>query len=315
MRRTLTTTSLATILTLILGADALAQRPVQWISSPQRGVAQARKTFRPVLFYVPGDDGGGDNDMEDAQRIALRDSVVREIIESRFVPVRLNRSNAAKQILQEIGAPTNYGNYLAVVSPNGKLIRQIPPRDVAGVDPLKRTLTNVFRQYRNEFYKEQIQAVLKAEKLDKSKILVALDQIQEFIITDADADVAALFEHEKLNPRIEREICDTLAVLSTPKAVEALVDQLGKVRYAEKALEKCTTGAAQHLLGMLKTKEGAVRPDVYQAIVEICNIDDGKPSRYWQSAPKDRQQEEIQRITEIAQKKATRWNQTIGELR
>ena len=52
-------TSFMLVTGLLMVSSAAAQQPIQWISNLNQGVAAARKSGRPILFYVTGKTSAG----------------------------------------------------------------------------------------------------------------------------------------------------------------------------------------------------------------------------------------------------------------
>jgi hypothetical protein len=291
-------------------AAAQGQRPIQWMSNTQQGVAQAKRTGLPVLFYVSGAGRNDDSDLENAQARAFSDPIVRGIAEERFVPVRLPRSNENRQMLQQIGAPSGIGLYLAVVTPDGKLIGTIPPGQAAEAKVLAGQMTALFRKYRADVFKRELKPVLEDKEAKQADIIKALKVVEKFLIVEADESVAKLLERDGLSKTVTKRVRDTLAELSTPKCVEVLLEAALQDKLAAKALARCTPAAAEALLPTLSLEQPEEKfLVVYEAVTKICKISKTKPRGFW-SGPNPRLiAEEIERVKVEVRKAAKRWRE------
>ncbi len=107
---------------LALVGVVMGQNPIQWVTDPEAGVETARSSSLPVLCFVPPSRDDERSETKKAQDDTFRNPVVREIVEHFFVPIMLPRSTDNMQMMADMGAPTAYGMYLAVVTPSGKLV-------------------------------------------------------------------------------------------------------------------------------------------------------------------------------------------------
>ena len=106
----------AAVLAYCHAGRAAAQNPVQWSGNVEQSVARASEHSLPLLFWVTGDSDQDDDDLDDAQEECFRDPVVVEIIHSRFVPVRVARNSRVIEAAEQLGLPTQYGLYCAVLT-------------------------------------------------------------------------------------------------------------------------------------------------------------------------------------------------------
>jgi len=114
---------------------------------------------------------------------------------------------------------------------------------------------------------------------------------------------------------LKHDIFQALAALSTPRAVEVLLDAAPTDRAAALALEHCTPAGAESMLPALKP-DGSDRAWLaYKAITQIDWIEDRKYRAFWQDADEARKTAEIERVTRLAKENAARWRDEGGELR
>jgi hypothetical protein len=303
------------IVVLALVGVAVGQSPIQWRTDPAAGVETARSTLLPVLFFIPPSRDDERSEIKKAQDETFRTPVVREVVERFFVPIMLPRSSDNMQMMADMGAPTAYGMYLAVVAPSGKLVGVVEPADTSTPKRLFARLTVLFNTYRHELYARDAQPIL--ERLDASPADVqrALGLVLKFRIAEADEAVLKLFERPKLMATLKHDVFQTLAALSTPRAVEALLDAASTDRAAAVALEHCTPAGAESMLPALKP-DGSDRAWLaYKAITQIDWIEDRKYRAFWQDADEARKTAEIERVTRLAKETAARWRDEGGELR
>lgn len=310
--------------------SVLSQNPVQWIANAEQGISLAQSTDRPLLFYIPtshelhgiifGNDvvdvfGTFTTDITNAQNIAFRDPVVCAFAQERFVPVRLQRTNQTLPMLATAGLPTTYGSYLAAFTPDGKYIGWITPSEAADPRVLAERLSQLYRLYRFGLYRHQVRPVLENEAAMPPEVGGALRTIRNFMILDADQDVIDLLDRPGLNRQQRDELLDTLAVLSTPDAVNTLVHLAGTNRHAAEALNKLTLPAAEHMLSIVDLNDPAQVAAVYDAAVKIAGVDNPKSRPFWNQANLAARQRELARVEAVLKPQAERWQEAIGVLR
>ena len=310
--------------------SVLSQNQIQWISNAQQGVDLAQSTDRPLLFYIPpsrelhgiifGNDvvdvfGTFTTDINNAQNIAFRDPIVRAFAEDRFVGVRLQRTTDTLPMLAAAGLPTTYGSFLAGFTPDGKYIGWVSPSDAADPRILAEQLAGLYRRYRFDLYRHNVRPVLENEAATPSELEHALRTVREFIIMSADQDVVALLDRPGLNQHVRKQVFDTLAVLSTPDAVDALVKVAGTDQQAADALNQLTLPATDYMLSIVDVNNPAQVAAVYSAAAKAAGIDDQKSRRFWSQADRAARTRELERVSAVLKPKAEEWQTVIGVLR
>jgi len=291
-----------------------AQRPIQWISNKQQGVAQAKRTGLPIMFYVTGSGRSEGSDLEDAQQRAFRDPLVRGIAEERFVTVRLPQSSENRKMLEQAGAPSGLGLYLAIFTPEGKLVGTIPPGQVAEARVLARQMTALFRKYRVDVFERELRPTLEEEGARAGDILKALKVIERFLIVEADESVAKLLERGQLSASVEKQVYNVLAVLSTPRSVKALLEVAPRDKLAAKALGRCTPAGAEEMLAALDLAEPERFLVAYEAVTKICRIK-GKPRGFWRGQNEQLINAELERVKGAVKETAKRWREQFAAYR
>lgn len=307
MRHVMGWTSVSLLFAAGFATTAQAQSPIQWLASAERGVALAQQSQRPILFYLPGDSDAEGSDLEDAQQITFRNALVQGFVQQYFVPVRLARSNRTKEYLREIGAPSTFGLYLLVVTPQGKLVGAIGPATAGAPEPLLQRLAQLFGEYRQTLFEDELKPLLEAEKRSTADIRRVLERVREFQIVTADAAVAELLGAEDVRGTLQQEMLRTLAALSTQRAVEALVIEADQNSTAREMLSQCNPAGAENMLDLLRDDDGQVRVFVYEAVRQICNLEKGKSRRFWQNAGPEQQEAELEQTKEAVREFAKQW--------
>jgi hypothetical protein len=299
---------------LILGASvcwtaaAAAQtRPIQWVSNVNQGVAQAKRVGLPIMFYVTGSSRGDESDLEDAQQAAFRDALVGGIARERFVPVRLVRSTQSKELLTQLGAPTEYGNYLLFVTPEMKSLGTVPPGQVADAKALARQMTAAFRTFRKDLFERELKPTLENKDAKPADTIKALKTIQKLLILEADESVAQLVADAGSNANVRKEAYDTLATLSTPKCAKTLLEAAPQDKLAERALGNCEAGVAEELIATLDSEDFEQFVVAYEALIKICKLDGKKSRGFWSGQNERLINEELDRVEQAAHTTAQRW--------
>lgn len=298
----------AVVWALTSSAAGQVQRPIQWASNAQQGVAQARRVGLPVLFYVTGSGREG-GDLKDAQQQAFRDDLVRGIAEARFVPIRLSQSTDNRAMLEQMGVRIGHGFCLVVATPELKLVGTIPPGQVADARAVARQLTALFRKYRADYFDRELKPKLEEETTRPGDVIKALKTIEKLLIIEADDQVAKLLEREGLSATVKKQVYNTLAVLSAPAGVKALLEAAPRDRLAANALKRCTAGAAGEMLPALESENFEEFLAAYEAVTKICNIKGKKPRGFWGGKNERLISEELERVKEAAAKSARRWRE------
>ena len=301
---------LTSVFWMVSEAAGQGQRPIQWLSNAQQGVAQAQRSGLPLLFYVGGSDSRhGDNDLADAQQAAFRDPLVRGIAQERFVAVRLPRSSSTEATLDAMGVKAGAGYVLVVATPDGKHIGTIPPNQVAEAGTLAKQLVVMFRSYRTGIFEQELKPTLEDKTAKAGDVIKALKVIEKLLIIEADATVIALLERSDLTKTTNRQVYDTLATLSTQPAVEALLKASLNDNLAATALKRCTPGGAEALLPALDSQNFGEFYTAYDALVKICKLGKAKSRGFWGGQNERLINEELERVKSAASATAKRWRE------
>jgi hypothetical protein len=303
------------LLTVVAGvcltASAAGQtQPIQWLGNVSQGVSQAQRVGLPIMFYVSGaSKSEGDNDMKDAQQVAFRDPLVGGIARERFVPIRLPRSTETKALLEQLGAPTEHGNYVLFVTPEMKMIGTAPPDQVASAKALAGQMTTAFRKFRKELFERELKPKLESAETPVKDIISILKKIEKLLIIEADESVVQLVKEGRLKPNVQKQAYDVLAKLSTPKCAKTLLEAAPGDKLAEQALGRCEPGVADVLIAALESESFDESVIAYEALIKICKIGGKKSRGFWGGKNERLINDELDRVEQAARKAAQRWKE------
>ncbi len=293
---------------LCLTASAVAQtQPIQWISNVNQGVSKAKRDGLPIMFYVAGSSKG--DDLKDAQQAAFRDPLVGSLARARFVTIRISRSTQNKQILEQLGAPTEFGNYLLFATPRMEMIGSIPPGQVADAGTLARQMTAMFRKFRKQLFERELKPKLESKETPVNEITKALKTIEKYLILEADESVAGLLKNGGLSANVKKQVYGTLATLSTSKSVKALLEAAPSDKLAQRSLGRCTPGGAEELLPALDSENDDEFVIAYEAMVKICKLGKKKSRGFWNGKNERLIYDELDRVDQGVRKASQRWKE------
>jgi hypothetical protein len=183
----------------------------------------------------------------------------------------------------------------------------IPPDEVAQPITLARELRRILASYGGKLYSEELKPVLEDKSAQPAAIKKALDEIAKFSVAAADEAVINLLDRKELDPALKPRVYRTLAELSTKRSVETLLDAASRDEAAAEALQKCTPAAVEPLLAALNAAKPKQLIAAYDAIVQICAIENGKPADFWDKSSEESRAKEIQRVSQAAAACARQW--------
>jgi hypothetical protein len=252
-----------------------------------------------------GARGGEGDDLRDAQEEAFRDATVVSIAHSRFVPLRLMRNSRTKEVLGELGLPTEYGLYIAIVTPDRKLLDRIGVEEVASPEILASRLMAASKKYVDDIYQRELRPVITDPKAGKPDVRKAVQTTWRLKILSADKDLVGLLKREDVTPSERRRLYTLLASMGTPVCVAALLDASATDKDAGPALSRAHAIAIESLLAELPTCDGGAPSErqltAYRALVDIARAGLPRPPSYWTDTPKDKCEAELARLHERAE--------------
>jgi hypothetical protein len=299
--------SLACVLLTLTASWAWAGPGIRWSLEIEPGVAHAKKTKQPIMFYVKG-SSGGDDDIEDYERDhkhAFSDPVVYALSKN-FVCLQLSRSRYRKQLEDwQISPRTNLD--IVFAEPGGAKLDQISASAVSSPSTLAEKMRQIRRRWVDQLFNAEVRPVFEKAEPTAKELQDALGIVIEFGMTAADQSVIKLLA---ANPdkRTIMKCLDALAATSSKEAVEALVERAGAGdKLADKALSQCTPAAVEYLLPQIGGDDAAAHLIAYRAVAKICKIERAKPDRFWSGPNLAARNEEIERTRELAERYAERW--------
>ncbi|MCG3124065.1 MAG: hypothetical protein GIKADHBN_02506 [Phycisphaerales bacterium] len=305
---------------LLAARFAHAQNPVQWMGNPRMAIDRAAEHSMPLMFWITEhEDVLDDDDVRDAQSRAFRDPTVVALAQKRFVPVRVSRNNSV--VMQEatkLGLPTDHGLYIAVISPEGKLIRTINPGDVANAEALAVHLLEALHAYLDDLYTTRLKPVITDPERPKAEVRKAVQTVWRLGILTADADCVALLKRPDLSDTERSRLCTMLGAMATPPCIEALLDLAAQGdKVAIQGLEQAEAGALATLLKALPTAEqppDARQIAAYRAACRIARVP-MKPDTFWPEAQPQQRSEALDALRRRAEPILEYWSETTGQWR
>jgi hypothetical protein len=306
----------------IFALPAIAQNGIQWSGNARSSVERAREMEVPVMFWVTErtehDDDAVD-DLKDAQEDAFRDPIVVGIAERYFVPCRVARNSNVLSEAQKLGLPTDFGLYIALVTPTGKVLDQIDPRQVATPEALAERLAAASRAHRADVYTEKCRGPITDAGADKSDVRRAVRAVWKMHIYSADADLAALVGRSDLTDQERAKLYKLLAEFGTPACTEALLTASETDGAAKAALGRAEPAALPALIASLPGLEGEVSTRqfaAYSGVVAIAKVRGGaKDEAFWAGASAEDRQAELDRVTAAGQAVHDAWQEREGKWR
>jgi hypothetical protein len=320
---------LAAIVPCLLVAAASAQNPVQWKGNARAAIEEARAQTLPLMFWVTErQNWNDDDDLRDAQENAFRDPAVVRLSRSHFIPVRVSRNSNVLKVAEEFGLPTTHGLYIAVLTPEGKVLAEIDPGQVAEPTALAARLAEAYQAFRADIYERRVRPVLENPDAPVPEIRTALELVWRLEIQAADVYVVKLLDRPGITPVQKSRLYSLLASLGTDACIERLLTDAVSDREAMKALRTARAGALKFLLGQMPERdpaEASARDPgpglnerqfaAYQAVCAIARAGQPNPMRFWQTAPAKRQAQELADTRAKAQTVLGFWEDEEGKFR
>jgi hypothetical protein len=305
-------TVLHTLLGLLLTtAAASAQNPIQWQGNARSAVEHAREQMLPLMVWVydSTDDGlggrGSDiDDLRDAQEDAFRDPAVVSLAHNRYVPLRLMRNSQNKAVLEELGLPTEYGLYVALVTTDKRLLDRIGIEDVADARALASRLAESSQKYTADLYQRDLRSVITDPSAKKPDVRKAVRAVWRLKILSADTDIVALLKRPDITPTERGRLYSLLADLGTPSCVSALLDAAAEDKSAVSALNRAHAGALETLqreLPVCGQPATERQLTAYRAVVTIAKAGAVRPATFWTDTPQEKCEAELTRLKERAE--------------
>jgi hypothetical protein len=290
---------------------ARAQNPDQWSGSVEQSVARAQEQTLPLLVWVTG-DRDDDDDLDDAQEECFRDPIVVDIIHRRYVPVRVARNSRAIETAARLGLPTEHGLYCAVLTADGRLLDSMGPGEVADPAAFANHLVAASDRYLDDLYETELRPLLEDLSTPKPQARLAAQTVWRLGIRKADGAIVGLLDRPDLTPSERSRLYSALAAIGTDASIEALLDRPDDPA-AMNALLRCEPGAIPQLLTEIPTAQDAADPRqlaAYRAVARICRLQNPRADQWWETAPEEARQAELERLSDRAHVVLEYWQQT-----
>ncbi len=305
---------------LLAVIPAFAQNPVQWSGSVPQSVSRAQEQSLPLLFWVSESaDRGDDDDLRDAQEDSFRDRTVVAMIHKHFIPVRVSRNSRVIEEARQLGLPATIGLFAAVLSPDGKLLGEIGPGEIADPHAFAEKLAAIFTAYRDEFYQRVLRPLIENAESNKGQARLAAQTVWRLTILSADGDMVALAQLPNLSPTERSRLYNLLGSLGTRVCADFLLDLTTEGdKAAAAALAKAETGILEHLAADLPTLQGEVTPRqraAYTASARLCRLTAPRDDAWWDKATAEERAAELERLARRSASVLEYWNEHEGRWR
>lgn len=257
--------------------------------------------------------------------------VVVWLSRSRFIPVRVARNSNVLKVAEEFGLPTTHGLYVAVMSPDGKVLAEINPIELTDPSVLATRLQSAFDAYRADIYETKVKPVLANPESPLPALREALTLVWKMNITAADAPVFALLARPNLTKVQTSRLYSLLASLATDPAIQHLVGAATTDPDALKALRTAPPGALRVLLAELPEPQPETQPDpsakdpgpglndrqfaAYAALCTIAKAGEPRPKKFWETAPAKQQADVLTKARAKAEAVLAYWDEGEGKYR
>lgn len=308
---------IAAIAVLVLTAPCVfaQNNSINWSTNIDQGVALAQRNNIPIMFYVLAGSDDRDNDTERDHRRAFADPRVVEL-SKRFVTLHMSRSRFRDQLTQW-GLPPGSNMMIVFTRPDGTKIDFLGDQGVAQAQSLAQKMALVFNKFRTDIFEEQLKPKLVEEKVNEGDVRKALKLIESYTILAADDELIEFVAREDVSPALKLDAYETLALLSTPTGLKALLAIAPDEPKIAKLLEKCTPDAADRMLEQmtLDNPKPVMFFATYSAVTKICRVKSPKPDKFWTGDNLRIKNEELERVRGIVRDVAQRWRDVYADYR
>lgn len=288
---------------------------INWGANPQQGIALAQRNLKPIMFYVVAGTSSQCPDIIRDQRAAFADPLVLELA-GRFVPIRLTGS-VCQQELARWGLPTSSSLMLVFTKPDGTRLGELSQGSTCNPASVASAMSSNFDKFRKDLFDTELKPRLESERIKDADVRKVLQIINSYAVVSADAALIEFVARSDISPALEIAAYESLAILSTPTAVDALWQVAGDNPKIAKLLEKGTPEAAAQLLKHMKLNDSdpARFQLAYDAVTRICKIKGAKPAQFWATANSTSKNKEIKRVSDAVRSAAKRWKETNAKYR
>jgi len=216
----------------------LGGAPIQFRTNVAAGIKEAQAKRLPIFLYIPPTGQIRRGDWNNIHKRVQRDPAIVQCAETRFVPIRAQRGNQNEALFERLGVKPGQGFKAVIATPELNRILEIDFRTLGDERKTRAKLTEGFRRYRSLRYDRDIRPVLTAPAPKTQPLIDALEDVERYLILQADDDVIALLDRE-LSGAARLKVFGTLAALSTSQSAQALLARADSESAAAKALFNC----------------------------------------------------------------------------
>lgn len=296
------------LLVLAMAAPAaLAQNELKWSTAVEDGVKAAKKTQRPIMFYITSRGEDRNEKTERQHRASFRNARVAEQ-GRRYIPIQLSRSRY-KDLLEKWQLSSITNQEIVFATPEGDMIDRASDSDIASPELFTKKMAEVFQRYRQQLFAKDVKPKLEQEDAPAKDLLDALKMIEDFLMLEADASVAQLASNEKAPANVRLRAYEVLAILSTDAATKTIFGAAPADKRVAALLTKLTPGAAESLLPFVGGDSLDAHVLAYNTIAKITKLSDAKPDTFWNGPNEQAKITEIERVKAHVEKVLKRWKE------
>jgi len=293
---------LAAVVAAALGAWLACGQSLRWESDVEAGVRRAQREQRPILFYLLDRSRRDDRDLRQRQAAVFRDRRVVKMAQ-RFVLVRL-AIDRHPDLRRRWGLGPNADRVVVFASPDGDALLRT---GIGAAESFLGDMRRALAEFAWRLWRTRLRAVLRDAQASAKQKLTALQRVRNLRIREAEADLIALIQSDSTEEAVRQAGYRTLAVLSTPRGIEALLEAAREDEQAAEALRLCTPVGAEIMLDRVEPGDEHLRRLVYEAAVRICKIDARKSERFWETADERARLRELRRVRALVRRAAMRY--------
>lgn len=312
----------AVLFCLALPQSVCGQSPIQWGGNARTAIDHAKQQSLPLLFWITDWTSAGTtagDELENAQEEAFRDPTIVAIAKHCYVAIRVARNSRVIEECKELGLPTNFGRYIAIVSPDGKLLAQIEPGEVATPEHLVKRMAETYTKYCDDLYATTLKPIITNRESKKDAVRTAVQTVWRLHIGAADADLVALCDRPDVTQSERAKLYTVIASLPTKLGINALLDRAGKGdRDAIQALSRAEVPALEFLLPEMPTADGPAPSErqmaAYTAAAKICGVV-SRADSFWKNAKPNDRTFELEQVHKAAGPTLNYWKTHDGRWR
>lgn len=288
--------AVALIAVMSLG-NAAGLGEVLYLQNMEEAFQRAKKDKLPIAIFFSADERIGhhqDHNRVDKAREPVRQALRSDLVgklSGEIIILELTKNDAALRKRYKAKA-----NEVVVVTSKGDALLTIKNADARIAQNLYDQLVTAIKKSDADAYKTDYQAKLTDSETKAATIRECLTWVRKRQFADADTDVASLLSRSNLDNTCREDVCKTLAALSTPAAVNALLDASATTPSAEKNLKACTKDALPTLLTALDDTPTDRFKLAYRAAAIISKLGAPKSDDWFDNGDQNAIRSEVARL-------------------